>query len=146
MPSTFVRLGSMRFVLAFMMVACSAQPTKAPVAPSSQPAAPASPGSQSTDVQCSAKPAVFPTFDRTCSSKADCTFAVHQVDCCGSAIAIGIATRVKADFDAAERTCRSQYKLCACAAQETTEDAKQVSPGREVAVDCVAGSCRSAAP
>src|SRR5689334_17306859 len=53
----------------------------------------ASTGGTSTggaDVQCTANPPVFPTFDKHCLTTQDCLLVFHQINCCGTRVAIGI--------------------------------------------------------
>ena len=47
---------------------------------------------------------------------------LHQIDCCGSIIAIGIATTATATFDPAEAACMASYPECGCAARAPITD------------------------
>ncbi|HVI01940.1 MAG TPA: hypothetical protein VM869_24675 [Enhygromyxa sp.] len=87
-------------------------------------------------------PAVFPTFDKSCSDVEQCAIAIHTTDCCGNSVALGINVDEVADFDAAEAICDSQYPACGCPAGPTlAEDGQQVLDPMSLAVDCIEGSC-----
>src|SRR5262249_39179808 len=63
-----------------------------------------------------------PPIDKSCLSDTDCTFGLHQTDCCGSGVFTGF-NRSEADrFAAAEAICESEYPACGCAGRTTTED------------------------
>ncbi len=92
-------------------------------------------------------PQAFPQFDKSCASGADCLMRLHQTDCCGSRVAIGIAAGAAASFDAAEKLCESMYPGCGCAPAPTrAEDGMAERPGHPIVVDCVAGACRTSVP
>ncbi|MBI4815345.1 MAG: hypothetical protein HY791_03765 [Deltaproteobacteria bacterium] len=95
-------------------------------------------------VQCFPSPSRFPEFDRVCLQDQDCQLAEHQIDCCGSTRALGINHAARAEFDAAEATCVSQYPLCRCAARPPVADdgASALDPAN-LAVECRAGECFS---
>lgn len=90
---------------------------------------------------------VFPTFDRTCSGPEDCTIALHQSDCCGSIVALGIAASEREAFDAAEAICQPMWPGCRCAPQPTmADDGTNASLGGEPVVECNAGTCTTTYP
>jgi len=92
-------------------------------------------------VQCGQNPPQFPVFDRTCEKDADCVVVLHQVNCCGTEVAWGIAASEKAAFDAAESECRSEYPACGCPALPTQAD--DGNTGSDFGVRCRNGECFS---
>ena len=103
-------------------------------------------GGGSSGVDCSVAMTSFPAFDRTCSAPADCVLRFHQVDCCGSQVALGVNQADSADFDAAEAVCQSQYPGCGCAAMPTVADDGTTSGDPAAfSVDCVGGQCATSA-
>ncbi|HET7505589.1 MAG TPA: hypothetical protein VFK02_31430 [Kofleriaceae bacterium] len=94
------------------------------------------------EVSCTGSNTSFPTFDKTCSSVTDCAIAIHQTNCCGATLAIGINQAEQQRFDADEKTCLDQYPLCGCPAIPTiTEDGQAATPGKMIVVQCQAGKC-----
>lgn len=94
-----------------------------------------------TAVQCGGATPSFPTFAKACQADADCAIGLHQINCCGTKRAIGIASGAKAALDEAEATCASQYPDCDCAQFPTqAEDGKTADDGA-IAVRCDAGQC-----
>lgn len=87
----------------------------------------------------------FPTFDRACSTASDCAIGIHQVNCCGTLDATGIASTASASFAAAEATCDAMYPGCGCAEEPTmTDDGGTVPAGSGasgIVVECVMGVC-----
>lgn len=84
---------------------------------------------------------VFPTFDKECADDDGCAVALHQVNCCGTFEALGIAKGEVAAFDAAEALCQSQYPDCGCASFPTTDEQGQT--GIAFVATCDAGACTS---
>lgn len=86
----------------------------------------------------------FPTFPRTCAADTDCVVAVHETNCCGTLVALGMRADQQGAFDAAESICRAQYPGCGCASQGITADDGTKSdgthPARAVCVDAVCTS------
>src|SRR5689334_24890492 len=77
-------------------------------------------GSDAVDgVQCGGPLGVFPTFDKTCSIADDCAIGIHQTNCCGDTVAIGLAKPELTRFTADERICVEQYPACACPSTPT---------------------------
>jgi len=73
-------------------------------------------------IQCGKFPYVFPSFDNACAIDTDCALALHQTDCCGSRVALGIDAGLQAAFDAAEKVCEAQYPACGCVGGPITAD------------------------
>jgi hypothetical protein len=89
---------------------------------------------------------MFPTFDKTCASDADCALEFHQISCCGTRIAIGVRASVSAAFDAAEAACESMYPACGCAQQPTKAEDGKEGPENTMQVACTMGACSSFVP
>jgi hypothetical protein len=102
-----------------------------------------SPPSTACDVvMCAGSNMSFPTFDKTCTSPDDCAFAIHQTNCCGATLAVGLTKAEQTRFAADEKTCVDQYPLCACPAVPTvTEDGQSASAGKTIVVECQSGKC-----
>lgn len=84
----------------------------------------------------------FPAQDRTCTNGADCVAVLHQSDCCGTVVAIGISGTQRSRFDADERACRATYQQCMCAPRQlATDDGSRLRDQAEVAVSCTEGLC-----
>jgi hypothetical protein len=99
--------------------------------------------SDDTPVRCGVRAYNFPSYDKTCTAASDCAIGVHQTDCCGSTLAIGMMKAELARFTADEQECEAQYPRCACSETVTAEDGNNAS-GKTVAVRCEAGSCMTA--
>lgn len=104
-------------------------------------------GGATFDVECTGGAPAFPTFDKTCAAAGDCIVAFHQINCCGTREAIGIAAGEKAAFDAAEATCETQYPGCGCAQSPTmTEEGSTAVDESLIQAQCTAGACMSYVP
>lgn len=68
----------------------------------------------SLQLTCNADSSVFPAFVRSCQDASDCAIANHQVDCCGSGIATGIAATDLAAFEQSEAACQPLFPACGC--------------------------------
>ena len=103
----------------------------------------ASVGSDAVDgVQCGGANGVFPTFDKTCSIADDCAIGIHQTNCCGATLAIGLARAELTRFAADEKVCVDQYPPCACPATPTAaEDGHTPIAGQDIVVDCASRRC-----
>ena len=85
----------------------------------------------------------FPTFDRSCHNDIDCFVAMHQTDCCGSIVAMGLSASQRVAFDAAERVCEGMYPPCMCAPHPPLADDGRYGTVETVAARCGAGVCTS---
>lgn len=95
-------------------------------------------------VMCTASPVVFPSFDKTCTSDSQCSFGLHQTNCCGSLLAIGWNVAESARFAADEKLCRTQYPPCACPAAPTkTEDGQTWDGVKTIVATCTAKGCQT---
>jgi len=109
----------------------------APLAGDGGPAADAAPAAALCGPQ-----KAFPTFGRYCRGNADCVAVLHQSDCCGTFVALGISGGERARFDESEQACRASYSPCMCAPRQlTTDDGSVVRDLTEVVAACVAGEC-----
>jgi len=88
----------------------------------------------------------FPSFDKSCTSSADCTVVVHTTDCCGDTIALGINKKEATAFGAAEAKCGATWPGCGCPSGPTrTDDGSAdtfVGPSA-IGVTCQNGRCLS---
>ena len=83
----------------------------------------------------------FPTFGKACASAADCVVRFHQIDCCGTRVAIGLAADEAHEFDIAEAICETQYPGCGCPQGPTTAEDGATAPSEDVIeVECDASS------
>ena len=107
----------------------------------------APPGGDAVDgVQCGGVSGMFPTFDKTCSVADDCGIGIHQTNCCGATLAIGMAKGELTRFAADEKACVDQYPPCACPATPTAaEDGHTPVGGQSIVVDCAARRCMTSA-
>ncbi len=99
------------------------------------------------EIQCTAEPQVFPSFDRTCAASEDCSVVFHQVDCCGTQVAWGLSADVAKAFAEAEAECVMQFPPCDCAPMPTvTDDGQMVADVAAIMVECQDEMCRSFLP
>jgi hypothetical protein len=100
-------------------------------------------GSPATAPMMCAGTAALPAFDKTCAVDADCAAVTHQINCCGTLVALGINKRLVTAFNDAEKACAASYPACGCASQPTrTEDGSmQLGFDGGIAVKCQSGSC-----
>lgn len=102
----------------------------------------ASSGDATAGVMCTGTTGVFPTFDKTCTTPDDCVIGVHQTNCCGATIAIGLAKPEQPRFAAAEAQCVAQYPPCGCPATPTVaEDGRNPIAGQSIVVECQSRQC-----
>jgi hypothetical protein len=64
----------------------------------------------------------FPTFDRHCTTDADCALVARQVDCCGTNVETAVNVSAKSSYEAAAAECAAMYPGCGCAPAPTTDD------------------------
>lgn len=100
------------------------------------------------NVQCVGADYAFPAFAKACAVDDDCVVGMHQINCCGSHLALGLAKNDQAAFLAAESLCEAQYPGCGCAAMAPlAEDGySALAGGSDIAAHCVAGACASYIP
>lgn len=86
-------------------------------------------------------PTTFPKFIKGCTTSENCSFGLHQIDCCGSQTAIGFNHSERERFDVTEKAWRSTCPVCDCREKPTTaEDGKS---GTSFDVRCVDGMCQT---
>ena len=101
---------------------------------------------------CSAPPPApdagcLPPPGRACAAATDCALLNHQVDCCGSQVALGVASAARAAAEQQELVCAAQWPRCRCVAQQTVaDDGKPFADAAALKVRCVAGRCESYVP
>lgn len=99
------------------------------------------------EIMCEGEPLYFPTFDRSCTVKEDCSVVFHQVDCCGNSEAWGINADAAKAFAEAEEICVAQYPGCGCpAGPPIADDGDPVINADFIEVACTEGQCMSAVP
>lgn len=86
----------------------------------------------------------FPAFSKSCSADGDCAVAIHQISCCGTKVAWGLAACAMSQFAKAEAQCDGQYPPCGCPAFSTmAEDGYTSFTSSDFAAKCDGGTCRS---
>lgn len=97
-------------------------------------------------VQCTGSNPKFPSFAIICSSDTDCFVGIHQLDCCGTKAAIGLATTQQAAFSAAEALCAQQFPKCKCLQQPTMAEDGYTTADSGFKAVCQAGLCTAVTP
>lgn len=95
-------------------------------------------------VRCTGTNPSFPSFDRSCTTSADCVLVQHVTSCCGSTLVMSIASSAKSSFASAEKACDAQYPACGCASQGIdVEDGTLINSSEQnlVASVCDGGRC-----
>ena len=85
--------------------------------------------------------------NKACNVDADCAVFLHQIDCCGSQAAIGVAASAVATYVALEPQC-VMGPICDCVPFATLADDGQGAPdfGSPIPVACQAGQCMTYIP
>lgn len=97
------------------------------------------PGSDAGDV-CS----YVDTIDRSCTADGDCLVRLHQTDCCGNSVMIGIASSASGVYLASEPACMASYPGCGCPAMlPTTDSGETVTDASAVLAACVSRGPRN---
>ncbi len=79
----------------------------------------------------------FPTFDNGCSDTINCSIGLHQINCCGTLLAIGINHAFRDAFDKAEASWRMACPAaCGCVAGPTRAEDGKVGSSQSVMVTC----------
>lgn len=80
--------------------------------------------------------------DKHCSAKADCVGLFHQIDACGTLLAVAVNRESRESFDYAERGCRQRFPLTRCAPQPMRAEDGQSSPDQgRIVTECLEGRC-----
>lgn len=76
------------------------------------------------------------SVDRSCTSDTDCVVRLHQTDCCGNSVMVGVNQAAAAQFAVDESACMASYPGCGCPAMlpvtdsgETVTDTSMVQAG-----------------
>lgn len=88
-------------------------------------------------------------YAKSCTGDADCVVKVHQINCCGTQEAVGVAASGAADFDAKEAACDATYPQCGCATMGTTAEDGTTNGNFSadgIPVKCEAGKCTTYNP
>ena len=96
-------------------------------------------GSGGSGIDCNA--GQFPTFSAACMTATDCGIAIHQTNCCGSTVAIGINANEADAFNAAEKICDAQYPGCGCLGMGPVAQDGKLGTVQTISVACQAGQC-----
>jgi hypothetical protein len=78
----------------------------------------------------------FPMYDKGCTTTDNCSFGLHQVDCCGTLSAIGFNHAFKTAFDAAEVTWRASCPGCGCPSGPTKVESGVTCDQGKIGVKC----------
>ncbi len=98
-------------------------------------------------VVCMGNKPAFPPFSKACAVDADCVAVTHQINCCGTDIALAVAKSEATAYQAAEATCRAQYPGCGCASEPTVAEDGQIALWNSpVVAVCKAGACMATVP
>ncbi len=84
------------------------------------------------------------TIDRSCTVDGDCLVRLHQTDCCGNSVMIGIASSAGGDYQASEPACMASYPACGCPAMPPRTDSDEtVTDTSAVLAACVSRGPRN---
>jgi hypothetical protein len=81
-------------------------------------------------------------LDDRCTMYSDCTFGVHQTDCCGNTAAVGLNHAERVRFDTLEPMCAASYPGCGCPAGPTHTDSGETA----LEASMIRVACVSAGP
>ena len=100
-------------------------------------------GAAGADYQltCESGATTFPPLDKSCTQASDCAVVTHTISCCGSQIAIGLASGSVGAFNTAEATCDAGYPGCGCAALPTKAEDGHDNTDGVIAVRCEQHRC-----
>jgi hypothetical protein len=99
-----------------------------------------------TTLVCESRAATFPTLEKACEVATDCFVALHQQDCCGTEVAIGLARSAEVAFTRTETTCSAGYPGCECAQQPTMAEDGRTNIQGTIDVRCTGGACETYVP
>jgi hypothetical protein len=83
----------------------------------------------------------FPTFDKTCLNPAGCFVGMHQLNCCGSQLAIGVSFVEQQAFMSAEMSWEASCPGCVCPARLPEAEDGKMCMAANIYVLCDAGKC-----
>lgn len=103
-------------------------------------------GTTGGSLQCE-DPLQFPGVGKECAGDNDCAVVFHQVDCCGSLVAIGVDAGTVDAFNEAEAMCAAKWPACECAQKPTAaEDGESTEDQAQIVAACEGGLCQSQVP
>jgi hypothetical protein len=85
------------------------------------------PGTDGPGADAAAACGFVDSLDHSCTADADCEVALHQTDCCGSLVAVGINVAADGTFQADETACDATYPGCGCAPAPTMTDSGETA-------------------
>lgn len=85
----------------------------------------------------------FPSFQKGCGTADNCIIKLHQIDCCGSIIAIGLNHSEFTPFDQTEQAWEAACPRCKCPAQPTVAEDGKSGLNADIKVKCDNGVCRT---
>jgi hypothetical protein len=88
----------------------------------------------------------FATFDKACTDATNCSFGLHQINCCGSEEGIGFNHAQRAAFTAAEATWDASCAKCGCAAQPLRAEDGKTCDAAAITVMCMSNQCVTRCP
>lgn len=90
---------------------------------------------------CNAGPVDYPEFDKSCELDTDCTVVVHQTDCCGNSVAVGISASEQDAFYDVETECSIDFPPCGCPSRPTEAEDGGRAGVQLIDVECNEGTC-----
>ena len=85
----------------------------------------------------------FPSFQKGCGTDLNCSIRFHQIDCCGSMVALGLNHGEVTAFDKTELAWETSCPKCKCAAKATVAEDGKSGANADVKVSCDNGVCRT---
>lgn len=78
----------------------------------------------------------FPIYDKGCTTTDNCSFGLHQIDCCGTLSAVGFNHAFKDAFDLAEKPWRASCPGCGCPSGPTKAESGMTCDSNKIVVKC----------
>ncbi len=88
-------------------------------------------------------PATFPKFEKGCGEDKNCVVGMHQINCCGSMLAIGMNHGVIDAFNTAEKAWAATCPKCGCPTLPPVDESGKTGSGFDA--KCIGGKCTSVA-
>jgi hypothetical protein len=85
----------------------------------------------------------FPGFVKGCGTTANCIIKLHQIDCCGTMMAIGLNHAEFGAFDTAETAWETSCPKCKCPVGPTLAEDGKTGATVDVKVSCDNGTCKT---
>jgi hypothetical protein len=91
-----------------------------------------------TPIDAAAVCSFIDSVDRSCTSDTDCVVRLHQTDCCGNSVMVGVNQSAAAQFAVDESACMASYPGCGCPAMlPTTDSGETVTDTSMVQAGCI---------